>query len=207
VCEERPRWASRINEGGAQAVADVFADSCSITYLSTDLVFSGIHPPEKGYTEEAAPDPVNVAGRTFTEAENILKSVHRSCVIRLGLPIGRSITGTKGAVDWVESRLKKGFPVTLFHDEYRSCISCESIAAMTLRMLLIEAEGLFHLGGPEPKSLHEIGTMVARSGNYPQHLLNSISRLEEKNGPPRIGNVALNSEKISRVSGIAVGSI
>ncbi|MBD3422416.1 MAG: sugar nucleotide-binding protein [Chitinivibrionales bacterium] len=196
VCEERPHWARMINIGGADAIADVFGDSCYILYLSTDLVFSGDCPPPAGYTEEHNPDPLSIAGQTFVQAEKRIARCPRHCIVRLGLPLGNSITGAKGAVDWIESRFKKGLPVTLFHDEYRSCISCEEIGAMSWSVFEKEVTGLYHFGGLQPQSLHELGKCVLIRGPYDPKLLNGISRFEEVDGPPRIGNVAMDSSKL-----------
>jgi len=127
VCEDRPQWAYSINVLGTKAVADVFGENASIIYLSTDLVFSENNPPLKGYSELDTPDPLSVAGRTFLAAEQHIKKNNNFCIIRLGLPLGDSVNGEKGAIDWIESRFKRRLAVTLFHDEYRSCITCEEI--------------------------------------------------------------------------------
>ncbi len=201
VCEERPRWARSLNVDGTKAVADTFGDTCHILYLSTDLVFSGDNPPAGGYTEADPPDPVSVAGKTFAEAESHIFGCPSFCIVRLGLPLGASITGTKGAIDWVRSRFERNLPVTLFHDELRSCVPTEEIADMAIRMLLAKATGLYHFGGRQPVSLYEMGRTVLEMGPYREKLLTGISRFEEKGGPPRIGDVALNSAKIRKVLG------
>ena len=202
VCEERPAWAHTINTLGTETVARVFGADCSILYMSTDLVFSGNNPPPGGYRETDPLDPVSVAGKTFAAAEAALGGCRQLCVVRLGLPIGGSITADKGAVDFIDKRFRRNLRMTLFHDEIRSCISCEAIADTALRLLEIDATGLFHLGGDRPKSLYEVGKTVLENGGYAPELLKAISRFEEKNGPPRIGNVTLNSEKIKALLGI-----
>jgi hypothetical protein len=42
--------------------------------------------------------------------------------------------------------------------------------------------------------LHEVGAFVIRRGGYDAALLRGILRREERNGPPRIGDVSLNSQ-------------
>ncbi len=196
VCEERPQWANNINVKGAKNIYELYGKSASILFLSTDLVFSGNTPPKNGYTETHTPDPVSIAGKTFVEAEETIKRCQKYCIIRLGLPVGKSITGDKGGHDWIESRFKKGLPVTLFTDEWRSCVSCDAIAAMILQCLERDLIGLFHFGGPHPLSLFELGNWIRKKGNYPKKLLSGIRRCEEINGPPRIGNVTLNSKHL-----------
>lgn len=196
VCEARPNWARSINVGGAEAVADIFGDSSKIIYMSSDLIFSGLETPDRGYAEEDEPTPVSVVGKTIAEAETRIMECKDHCIVRLGLPLGDSITGDKGPINWIESRFKKKLPVTLFYDEFRSCINCIDLAELTVSTLAAGLEGVFHMGGERPWSLYEIGEYVLSKGNYSHTLLNGMLRSQEKNGPPRIGDVSLNSEKI-----------
>jgi dTDP-4-dehydrorhamnose reductase len=126
----------------------------------------------------------------------VLGELDDTCIVRLGLPLGDSITGTKGAVDWIKSRLTKNRPVTLFHDELRSCIGCDQIAEMIIPMLSLDLWGIYHFGGNRPWTLHEIGQFVLDKYNCPKHLLKGIHRHEEVDGPPRIGDVSMNSTKL-----------
>jgi dTDP-4-dehydrorhamnose reductase len=201
LCEERPRYAHEINVGGAGNIVDIFSPSCYIMYLSADLVFSGHNPPAGGYGEENDPDPVSVVGRTYALAEQEIRRAARHCIIRLGLPMGESIQGEKGAVDFIENRLRRGLPMSLFHDEWRSCINCDELADIIIELLDKEASGLFHLGGPCAISLHEIGKRILEKGKYKKEALRKWSRHDDVNGPPRIGNVHLNSAKIEALIG------
>lgn len=196
VCEQRPQWAYRLNVVGTRVLARVFGSSCHMYQMSTDLVFSGNTPPPSGYCEHCLPDPVSVAGKTFAEAERITMHTPRWCVVRLGLPLGPSVTGKKGAVDWVAQRLRKGLPISLFYDERRSCISTEELSIFVVSAIERKLRGLYHLGGSNTLSLYEMGKRVLVEGGWSEDLLNGLYRAEEINGPPRIGNVELNSERI-----------
>ena len=202
VCEERPQWARILNVLGTKRLLDVFGTTARFIYISTDLVFSGNNPPDGGYCEDNSVDPVSIAGITFAEAEDIVIKHDKACIVRLGLPIGRSITGTKGALDFIEGRLKRGVKTSLFYDEIRSCISCKIIGDILWRLINNDATGIYNLGGDKSVSLYDIGRYVAKLGNYNENLLTSLARFEEKNGPPRIGNVTLNSSKIKKTLGI-----
>jgi dTDP-4-dehydrorhamnose reductase len=198
VCEVRPEWAHGINVRGARNLMEVFGADMYILYMSTDLVFSGDQPPKDGYTEDHLPDPVSVVGKTFVEAEAEVRNFRNHCIVRLGLPLGDSFHGDKGAVDWIESRFKKNLPVTLFHDELRSCVSCEDIGEMAVKLLVSESTGLYHFGGEKSWTLYEIGEYVLDKGYSPE-LLTGILRHQEKNGPPRIGDVSMDSTRLKSV--------
>lgn len=201
ACEQHPTLAQSINVLGPRRLAQVFGGSCHIVFCSSDLVFSGNCPPAGGYAEEHLPDPISMAGSTYAQGEKELQDVGRCCIVRLGLPLGDSITSTKGAVDFIDHRFRRNLPLTLFYDELRSCIDCGTIADVVLELLRSEQSGLYHLGGDRPWSLHEVGQYVIRRGNYPPDLLFTKSRLEDWNGPPRIGDVTLNSARIKSLMG------
>ena len=196
VCEERPEWAHSLNVKGTRAVADVFGNAIPILYMSTDLVFSGYNSPAGGYTEDDEPNPINVVGKTFASAEAYIQKCKDHCIVRLGLPLGDSIDGKKGAIDWIESRFRRNLPVTLFYDEYRSCVDCEEVVRMAIAALTLGLRGIFHLGGDRRWSLYDIGKYVLDKGGYAPALLHGIMRHQEENGPPRIGDVSLNSKKL-----------
>jgi len=203
ICEANPRYAHNINVNGARSIVSVFSSTCYVMYMSADLVFSGNRAPKQGYAETNQPDPVSVVGKTFLLAENEIAKAPRHAIVRLGLPMGDSIQGKKGAIDFIKGRLKRGLPMSLFHDEYRSCIGCEDLADAVVPLLLMEASGLFHVGGPRAVSLYEIGEQILKRGNYKKEALRKWSRIEDVNGPPRIRNVHLNSEKAERLLGRA----
>ncbi len=205
ICEARPEYAHGINVRGAKNVASVFSGSCYIMYISADLVFSGLTPPQEGYAESHAPDPVSVVGKTYLLAEKEIAASAGRCIVRIGLPMGDSIQGEKGAVDFIEGRLKRGLPMSLFHDEYRSCIGCDELAEIIVDLFFKKAQGLFHVGGPRPVSLYEIGERILNRGNYKKEALKKWSRADDIHGPPRIGNVHLNSGKVERLLGRKIG--
>jgi dTDP-4-dehydrorhamnose reductase len=200
-CEANPAYAHNINVNGAKSIVSVFSASSYIMYLSADLVFSGNNASIHGYSETDNPDPVSVVGKTYLLAEREIAKAHRHVIVRIGLPMGDSIQGKKGAIDFIEGRLKRGLPMSLFHDEFRSCISCEDLADSIISLFSMEVEGLFHVGGPHPVSLYEIGERILMHGNYRKEALRRLSRKDDINGPPRIGNVHLNSRKAETLLG------
>jgi dTDP-4-dehydrorhamnose reductase len=142
-------------------------------------------------------------GKTYLLAEQEIAKALRRSIVRIGLPMGDSIQGKKGAVDFIEGRLRRNLPMSLFHDEYRSCIGCDDLAEGVVSLLFMEVEGLYHVGGPHAVSLYEIGERILNRGNYRKEALRKLSRKEDVNGPPRIGNVHLNSGKAERRLGRA----
>ena len=196
VCEDRPEWAHRLNVGGAENIFELFNESANIMYISSDLVFSGNNPPVGGYSEAHKPDPVSVVGSTFRLAEKVILQSSKNSVVRIGLPLGASITKTKGAVDWIEGRLRKNRPVTLFYDEIRSCVECDKIGAVVSELISKQASGVYHYGVGSVKSIYDIGDEIVEAGGYSRDLLERASRLDDLDGPPRVGDIRMSSIRL-----------
>ena len=199
-CESSPDFAYEVNVLGTRNIVNLSKDGY-LLYISTDLVFSGNDPALRGYSELSRVDPVSVIGRTFVEAENEILKHGMSGIIRLGLPIGPSISGTKGPIDFIAKRLGKNQKMTLFHDEVRSLITTRDLARAVIHFFDKKGKGVFHCGGPQEYSLYDIGAYLVEERGYREEYLIRSSRLNEKNGPPRIGRVALDSTKFYEFTG------
>lgn len=199
LCEAKPDFAYLINVVGTRNVV-ALAHNIPIIYISSDLVFSG-EKNVSGYTEEALPDPISVVGKTYLQAEKeIIKAPHHS-IIRIGLPIGDSLSGTKGAVDFIKKRLQNKKPMTLFYDELRSLIHTDCLAQGLTHFLKQRIPGLFHFGGKKKWSLYDIGAQLVTMHQYDTKNLIRASRHDDIGGPPRIGDVSLDSSKFYTSTG------
>ncbi len=134
-------------------------------------------------------------GKTFIEAEAIVAQVPGAMIVRKGLPMGDSLSGRKGPIDYLAYRFRRGKSLTLFYDELRSALYLDDLT-LGLRLLWeMEAAGRYHFGGPTCVSLYDIGHYVIESRNYDRACLIRASRFEDHDHLPRIGNVALNSRR------------
>lgn len=194
VCELWPSLAYKRNVEGTQHIVHLSRD-CYVMYLSTDLVFSGHHPPQNGYSEKDPADPVSMIGKTFIQAERAVAQLSDALIIRKGLPMGPSISGRKGPIDYLSHRFSRGKPLTLFYDEWRSTIYIEDLIQGLLKLWERHATGYYHLGGPKKVSLYDIGCYLIETRHYDPACLIKASRFEDTSGLPRIGDVALNSAK------------
>lgn len=204
--------ARRINVGGVQNLLTVIGEAnrrrpepMRLVHLSIDLVYSG--NGYGGYVETDPIDPVTVYGQTMVEAEQVVASEYPSaCMLRISLPMGVSFNGHAGAIDWIQSRFKKGKPATLFFDEirqphYTDCLNelCETV--LSYDRLQAPLAGLFHAGGARPLSLFEIAQVVNRVGGYDPDLLMGCPRLHAGPIPPRAGDVTMDCSKLARALG------
>lgn len=224
ACELDSRLAWRTNvEGLINLLSIIVERDVRLVHLSIDLVFSGheqrsvggvsdadgrlrIHqvsasempPTNPGYHEFDATDPVTVYGKTMVAAERlILDWMPSACILRISLPMGVSFNGHAGAIDWIQSRFKKGRPATLYFDEIRTPAYTDCLNRLYERVLASDLCGLYHAGGPRSLSLYQIAQIVNRVGGYDPKLLMGCPRREAGPIPPRAGNVTMNSRALA----------
>lgn len=195
-CEKDPVMARMLNITTAVAVGEHARNhGARLVHLSSDLVFSGERPG--GYVETDPVDPVTVYGKTMAEAEGLIAAIAPSAaVLRISLPMGPSFSQHAGAIDWIMSRFRKDRPATLYFDEVRSCTYVDDLNAVFEACLAGEQRGVFHLGGPRPVTLYQIGQIVNRVGGFEPSLLHGCPRHAAGPMPPRAGNVSMCSDKL-----------
>jgi dTDP-4-dehydrorhamnose reductase len=71
-------------------------------------------------------------------------------------------------------------------------------------MVDLDICGYWHLGGPVKYSLYNIGKYILDKNKYPVNLLKGILRKDEQFGPPRMGDVSLDSSKLTSLLGFAL---
>jgi dTDP-4-dehydrorhamnose reductase len=201
ACELNRKMAWDANVEGARNLArETARRACRLVHVSVDLVFSGCR--EGGYTEEDPTDPVTVYGKTMVVGEEVtLEGNPGACILRISLPMAVSLNGHAGAIDWILSRFKKSRPATLYYDEVRTPTYADCLNQLCETMLGNHLAGVFHAGGPRRLSLFQIAQVINRVGGYAPELLFGMPRLHAGPIPPRAGNVALDSGKLTRALG------
>jgi dTDP-4-dehydrorhamnose reductase len=211
ACELDSRLAWRTNvEGLINLLSIAVERDVRLLHLSIDLVYSGCDDFESRgdierrfrYIESHPTDPVTVYGKTMVAAEQLLADwMPQACVLRISLPMGVSFNGHAGAIDWIQSRYKKGRPATLYFDEVRTPAYTDCLNRLFERVLASDITGLFHAGGPRPLSLYEIAQVVNRVGGYDPKLLMGCQRIEAGPIPPRAGDVTMDSRALAEALG------
>lgn len=200
-CELDPAMARRVNvEGVDNLLRETVAGGARLVHLSVDLVFAG--RDGGGYTEDDPPDPVTVYGKTMVQAEQlVLERDPGACILRISLPMGLSLNGHAGAIDWISSRFRHNRPATLYYDEVRTPTYCDCLNSVCETMLAGRWRGLYHAGSPRPMSLFQIAQVINRVGGYDPRLLLGMPRRHAGPIPPRAGNVSMDSGKLIRTLG------
>lgn len=209
-CEMDPVLGRRLNVSiGLNAMRVARDRGARLIRLSTDLVFDGNPRPGRdgkttlgGYREDDPVNPVTVYGKLMAEAEAaILAGYPEAAVLRVALPMGPSLNGHAGAIDWIESRFRKGKPATLYFDEVRSNLYAQDLTRVIAAFCGNDARGIWHVGGPLPLSLYRIAQVINRLGNYPSGLLMGCPRAAAGPVPPRAGDVTMDTAKLRGLLG------
>lgn len=203
ACELDSRLAWRTNvEGLINLLSIVVERDVRLVHLSIDLVYSGADANRSCYIESDTTDPVTVYGKTMVAAEQLIADwMPSACMLRISLPMGVSSNGHAGAIDWIQSRFKKGRPATLYFDEIRTPAYTDCLNRLYERVLASDLSGLYHAGGPRALSLYEIAQVINRVGGYDPNLLMGCPRVEAGPIPPRAGNVTMDSTALADVLG------
>ncbi len=207
-----PVLAKRLNvDIGVNVMEAAREAGARLIRLSTDLVFDGLLESEggfaraSGYSEDHPVSPVTVYGKMMADSERlILAGYPEATVLRIALPMGPSLNGHAGAIDWIESRFRKGKPATLYFDEVRSNLYVQDLNRLLLRCAELAAPGLFHAGGPRPLSLYNIAQVINKVGGYAPELLMGCPRAHAGPMPPRAGDVSMDSGKLRALFGANV---
>ena len=196
-CEQNPAEAEALN---VQAGADL-ARRCQLlgirlVGLSTDLVFAGAR---SFYREADPPEPVMVYGRTKHRGEQaILAEAPESALLRVSLIAGGGFGPRPTASEAVAWALRAGRPLRLFTDQYRTPVDPESVAAAAAAVLVGNGQGLYHLGGPERMSRHDLGLRVALVLGLAEGTIAPVTRSAMPLAAPRPPDASLDSGRAIR---------
>jgi dTDP-4-dehydrorhamnose reductase len=183
-CEGAPEWARGINVGQVRQVLRMLPAHTRMVYLSSDHVFGG----DGIYTEEAAPCPISVYGRTRVEAERLVLERPGSLVIRAGLPIGPSPDGRTGHWDWLRYRSDRNFPITIVSDEYRSAVWADHLARRVVELAESSTIGIRHVAATRVASRIELANYLLALLDKPSGYL---TETRSQRAAPHLGHVEL----------------
>lgn len=168
VCEEDPQLARAVNVEGTRNVVKAARDaSAGVAFISTDAVFDGLrHAP---YTEEDAPNPPTVYGRTKVEGERIVAEDARHWIFRVPLLFG------PGKLNYVERGLRqlaKGNSWPAITDQMGGAGYTLDLARTMMRVIEANKCGLFHLSNAGTCSRYELARAAAEMAGFdPGHVV------------------------------------
>jgi dTDP-4-dehydrorhamnose reductase len=199
-CEADPAAAEALHVRATEALARLCRlRGVRLLALSTDLVLPGDRP----FSGEADPArPLLTYGQTKLLGERaVLGADPGAAVLRVALVHGRGHGPGGTASEAIAWALRAGRTVRLFTDQYRTPVDPESVAAVLAALLRGGGTGLYHVGGPERLSRHDLGLRVARLLDLPNDLIQRVTQAEHAPGAPRPLDTSLDSGRARRELG------
>jgi dTDP-4-dehydrorhamnose reductase len=199
-CELDEAGARRVNVDGTAALAEGCArHGARLIALSTDQVFDGERAPVR---EDAGARPLMAYGRTKLQGEEVvLQRCPGSAVVRVALVCGRAHGPRPSASEALAWALRRGERLRLFTDEFRTPVDPEGVASALAALLRGNGAGLYHLGGPERVSRHELGLRVAHAFGLDASPIDAATQAGFSVGAPRPPDVSLDSGRARRELG------
>lgn len=175
-CERDPNRAHAVNvEATGRLVRLAERLHAKLIFISSDQVYSG---GKGGYRESDEPAPVGRYGRTKLEAERlVLNSAARHLVLRSNSVVGNGIGWGESFSMRVVGAARRGEPIPLFFDQYRSPIHVRTLVRVIEIACLSEISGLLNVGGLKRLSRLEAGCIALRAAGISPERVESVSYL------------------------------
>jgi dTDP-4-dehydrorhamnose reductase len=189
-----PRVARRINVEASTTLAECVArHGGRLVFASTDMVFDGTAAP---YREDDPPCPVSEYGRSKAMAEPVVLGVGGTLVARLSLMYG--FPRTQRATPFVKQieSLRRGEPIRLFTDEFRTPMGFGDAAAALIALCRSGQEGILHLAGPERLSRYDMVRQFADVLGIAGTNFVATSRLSVESPEPRPADLSLDVSRL-----------
>ncbi len=189
-CEREPELAWAVNARLPGTIARLCrARGLRLVALSTDMVFDG---REGARAEGDFAAPLQVYGRSKLAGERaVLDAYPDAAVVRVALVAGRGHGARGSATEALAWSLRRGARARLFVDQRRTPVDPESVAELAGLLLERGGAGVFHCGGSEALSRHELGLRVARALGLDASLIEPVRSADLPQHAPRPLDVSL----------------
>lgn len=201
-CEMYPHEAQRTNTWLPGALARAAAQNgARLMHISTDAVFDG----QRGdYTEDDAPNPINVYGRTKLEGERAVANANPDALIARVNFYGWSWQGQRSLAEYFYNNLSAGKQVFGFTDIVFCPLLVNDMVEILLRMLARGLKGVFHVVSSETLSKFAFGRMLARHFGFDENLISPASYKIAHLTAPRAPLLTLRGDKLAGSLGEAL---
>jgi dTDP-4-dehydrorhamnose reductase len=196
VCEDKPELAHRINADIPGELAKACASrAIRFVHISTDAVFDG--GKDGFYTEEDAPNPINIYSKTKFEGERaVLQNNPDAIVARVNF-YGWSLSGRRSLAEFFFNNLSNQKSMSGFTD----VVFCPMFVGHTSRLLLTMLKkglsGLYHIVGNRAMSKYQFGVELAHKFGLRESEIAPKSILSSSLTARRSHNLSLSTRKLS----------
>lgn len=184
LCEADPEGTRRVNVAPVQKVAEIAAALGSrVVFYSSDYVFDGRNGP---YVEGDSPNPISEYGRQKLAAEEVLRRIlpTNHLILRITVVYGWEHQG-KNFVARLVRTLREGRSMRVPDDQIGSPTLVDDIAEASWSLATMDADGTFHLAGPDLVDRFTFAQEAARVFGLDAELIEPVSTAELAQAAPR----------------------
>ena len=202
-CEANKEECWKTNVEGVENIVKVSRHiGAKLIHISTDYVFDGKDGP---YSEDALPSPESYYGRSKLASENVVNgSTIKFAIIRTNVLYGNAVPARASFVGWVRRELSKGNKIRVVNDQFSNPTLANDLAACILRIIQLEAEGLFNYAGADYLNRFEFAQIIAEKFDYPQELIFPITTEDLGQLANRPKKAGLQTEKARDTLGLKI---
>jgi len=169
-----------------------------LIHLSTDFVFDGKSGP---YLEDDKPNPISIYGKSKLDAEDFVRSSKLNwCIVRTIIVYGMVDNMSRSnLVLWAINALKKGEPIKVVNDQFRSPTLAEDLAEGCLLAMKMKASGIFNISGSGLYSVLDLVHIVANEFGLNANLIQPIASEQLNQAakrPPKTGFILNKAKEI-----------
>lgn len=175
-CEQNRDVAENINHEGTRNVVDACREmGAKMFYISTSFVFDG---KKENYKETDATNPLNWYGETKLMGERAILQLPRSVILRADFLYGYN---DKDLPNGFFEIILSGEQIDIYGDEVRHPLFVDDVGNAIKVILEKDAEGVFHLAGPDRLTKYELALQLEKVIRNESHLV----RAEENSAVKR----------------------
>ncbi len=196
-CETKQKLAHAINVSGVENIVHACnATKTKLIQISTDYVFNG----KKGdYKETDLMSPINYYGKTKSMAEDIVKQYDGSIIARVALLYGHNPITNKSFVHFVKNNLEANKKIVVFTDQYGTPTLIDDVATALIKLIDVDAKGIFHVAGSERISRAEVAKNICNAFGLNEDLLEFAPALHSHQVAKRPQDSSLNIDKLRKL--------
>ncbi|MFI5360571.1 MAG: SDR family oxidoreductase [Elusimicrobiota bacterium] len=172
-----------------------------LTYISTNAVFDGTHPP---YGEADEVHPINKYGSIKVDCEKLIRETLEHWTIARPIlmygwnhPVSRQNPAT-----WLIDKLRRGEKVSLVTDVYENPLYYRQCADALDAIIREKPPGVVHLAGEDGVNRYEFGVALANEFSLDAALLSPVDSSFFPSIAPRPKNTTFRTERLRRDLGI-----
>ena len=194
LCERDREQAWKMNVTGVEHLVEVCRKiNAKLIHVSTDYVFNGKFG---NYKEEDRVNPVNYYGKTKLAGENvIISSGIDYAILRTILVYGIGVNVKNNFALWVINNLNDGKQIRCVDDQISNPTHVHDLAMAMNSAMERNAEGMFHISGPETISRYDFAIRAAEIFGYDKSLIVRVKTADLEQRAARPMNTSFIIEK------------